>query len=165
MSAAFVWPLSLWHFLVKGCSLCRPPISISPLHSWAQNGDTTKYSISQIMSIGPKTTQKLFVAWLSDFNFSDSGKMWWPILAAVILPFDKTWCHPSNRDKTDLLRLWNFGVRTCSICKVILKFSSFKNDEDFCPAWDTVKLNLQVGFICPFVVIEPTDLSTTIVIA
>ena len=37
-------------------------ISISPLHSWAPNGDTTKYSISQNMSIGPKTTQKLCVA-------------------------------------------------------------------------------------------------------
>ena len=35
----------------------------------------------------------------------------------------------------------------------------------FSPAWDTVKLTLQVGFICPFVVIYPTDLGATIVVA
>jgi hypothetical protein len=27
----------------------------------------------------------------------------------------------------------------------------------FSPAWDAVALNLDVGFICPFVVIDPTD--------
>ena len=31
--------------------------------------------------------------------------------------------------------------------------------------WDAVKLTLQVGFICPFVVIDPTDLGATIVVA
>ena len=35
----------------------------------------------------------------------------------------------------------------------------------FCPAWDTVKLTLKVGFICPFVVDDPTDLGATIVVA
>ena len=35
----------------------------------------------------------------------------------------------------------------------------------FSPAWDTVKLTLKVGFICPFVVIDPTNLSATIVVA
>ena len=29
----------------------------------------------------------------------------------------------------------------------------------FCPAWDAVKLTLKVGFICPFVVDDPTDLA------
>ena len=28
-------------------------------------------------------------------------------------------------------------------------------------AWDEVKLTLKVGFICPFVVIDPTDLGVT----
>ena len=28
----------------------------------------------------------------------------------------------------------------------------------FSPAWDAVKLTLQVGFTCPVVVIDPTDL-------
>ena len=32
-------------------------------------------------------------------------------------------------------------------------------------AWDTVKLTLKVGFICPFVVDDPTDLGATIVVA
>ena len=35
----------------------------------------------------------------------------------------------------------------------------------FSPAWDAVKLTLQVGFICPFVVIDPIDLGATIVVA
>ena len=35
----------------------------------------------------------------------------------------------------------------------------------FSPAWDSVKLTLQVGFICPFVVEDPTDLGATIVVA
>ena len=33
------------------------------------------------------------------------------------------------------------------------------------PAWDAVKLTLKVGFICPFVVDDPTDLGATIVVA
>ena len=32
----------------------------------------------------------------------------------------------------------------------------------FSPAWDTLKLTLQVGFICPFEVIDPTNLDMTI---
>ena len=35
----------------------------------------------------------------------------------------------------------------------------------FSPAWDAVKLTLKVCFICPFVVIDPTDLGATIVVA
>ena len=35
----------------------------------------------------------------------------------------------------------------------------------FSPAWDAVKLTLHVGFICPFVVIDPIDLGATIVVA
>ena len=35
----------------------------------------------------------------------------------------------------------------------------------FSPAWDAVKLTLKAGFICPFVVDDPTDLGTTIVVA
>ena len=35
----------------------------------------------------------------------------------------------------------------------------------FSPAWDAVQLTLQVGFICPFVVIDPTDFGATIVVA
>ena len=35
----------------------------------------------------------------------------------------------------------------------------------FSPAWDAVQLTLQVGFICPFVVIDPSDLGATIVVA
>ena len=35
----------------------------------------------------------------------------------------------------------------------------------FSPAWDAVKLTLQVGFISPFVVIDPTELGATIVVA
>ena len=35
----------------------------------------------------------------------------------------------------------------------------------FSPAWDAVKLTLKVGFICPFVVNEPTNLGATIVVA
>ena len=35
----------------------------------------------------------------------------------------------------------------------------------FSPAWDAVKLTLKVGFICPFVVEDPTDLGATIVVA
>ena len=35
----------------------------------------------------------------------------------------------------------------------------------FSPAWDTVKLTLKVGFICPFVVDDPTYLGTTIMVA
>ena len=35
----------------------------------------------------------------------------------------------------------------------------------FSPAWDAVKLTLHVGFICPFVVVDPTDLGATIVVA
>ena len=34
----------------------------------------------------------------------------------------------------------------------------------FSPAWDAVILTLQVGFIRPFVVIDPTDLGATIVV-
>ena len=35
----------------------------------------------------------------------------------------------------------------------------------FSLAWDAVKLTLQVGFISPFVVIDPTGLGATIVVA
>ena len=35
----------------------------------------------------------------------------------------------------------------------------------FSPAWDANKLTLQVGFICPFVVIDPTNLGAIIVVA
>ena len=35
----------------------------------------------------------------------------------------------------------------------------------FSLAWDAVKLTLKVGFICPFVVNDPTDLGATIVVA
>ena len=35
----------------------------------------------------------------------------------------------------------------------------------FSPAWDAVTLTLDVGFICPFVVIDPTDLGATMVVA
>ena len=35
----------------------------------------------------------------------------------------------------------------------------------FSPAWDAVELTLKVGFICPFVVDDPTDLGATIVVA
>ena len=35
----------------------------------------------------------------------------------------------------------------------------------FSPTWNTVKLTLKVGFICPFVVIDPTNLGATIVLA
>ena len=35
----------------------------------------------------------------------------------------------------------------------------------FSPAWDTIEVTLQVGFICPFVVIDPTYLGATIVVA
>ena len=35
----------------------------------------------------------------------------------------------------------------------------------FSPAWDTVQPKLQVGFICPLVVIDPTNLGATIVVA
>ena len=33
----------------------------------------------------------------------------------------------------------------------------------FSPAWDTVKLTQKVGFICPFVVDDPTNLGATMV--
>ena len=33
----------------------------------------------------------------------------------------------------------------------------------FSPAWDAVQLTLQVGFICPFVVIDPSNSGSTIV--
>ena len=35
----------------------------------------------------------------------------------------------------------------------------------FSPAWDAIKLTLKVGFICPFVVDDPTNLGATIVVA
>jgi hypothetical protein len=35
----------------------------------------------------------------------------------------------------------------------------------FSPAWDAVTLTLDVGFICPSVVIDPTDLGATMVVA
>ena len=35
----------------------------------------------------------------------------------------------------------------------------------FSPAWDAIKLTLKVGFICPFVVDDPTYLGATIVVA
>ena len=35
----------------------------------------------------------------------------------------------------------------------------------FSLAWDAVKLNLKVGFICPLVVDDPPDLGATIVVA
>ena len=34
----------------------------------------------------------------------------------------------------------------------------------FSPAWDAVELAMQVGFICPFVVIDLTYLGATIVV-
>ena len=42
------------------------------------------------------------------------------------------WSHPSHRAETELL--WKFGVSTCSICKVILKFSSVTLLLQ-CPCW------------------------------
>jgi hypothetical protein len=35
----------------------------------------------------------------------------------------------------------------------------------FSPAWDAVIFTLDVGFICPFVVIDPTNLRATTVVA
>lgn len=35
----------------------------------------------------------------------------------------------------------------------------------FSPAWDAVELTRKVGFICPLVVIDPTYLGGTIVVA
>ena len=35
----------------------------------------------------------------------------------------------------------------------------------FSPAWFTVKLTLKVGFICPFVVLDPPKLGMTIMVA
>ena len=42
------------------------------------------------------------------------------------------WSHPLQRAETELL--WKFGVSTCSICKVILKFSSVTLLLQ-CPCW------------------------------
>ena len=35
----------------------------------------------------------------------------------------------------------------------------------FSPAWDAVELTLEVGLVCPFVVIDNTDIGSTIVVA
>jgi hypothetical protein len=43
----------------------------------------------------------------------------------------------------------------CSVTLILL----------FSPAWDAVILTLDVGFICPFMGIDPTDLKATKVVA
>ena len=54
------------------------------------------------------------------------------------------WSHPLQRTETELL--WNFGVSTCSICKVILKFSSVTLRLQ-CPCWKPTIYHLFVDIL------------------
>ena len=73
-------------------------------------------------------------------------------------------------------RCWKSASRRC--CSSSLIFSEGQVCYDtgyvlvfwaliwlFSPAWDAVKLTLKAGFICPFVINDPTNLGKTIVIA
>ena len=61
------------------------------------------------------------------------------------------------------------------LLRFLLKIRSFRIPDTiiclgtflwlFSPAWDAIELTLHVGFICPFVVIGPTDLGEIIVVA
>ncbi len=78
--------------------------------------------------------------------------------------------------RTRLLRWFNGGSDdTALLPLLLLKFRSVRILETivcsgplvwlFSPAWDAVILTLDVGFICPFVVIDPTDEGATTVVA
>ena len=89
-----------------------------PLHSWVQSWATTNYrttwkvpNLSSIVLKEPK-----------QFNFSDSGKMQWPILH---------WSHPSQRTETELL--WNFGVCATVFAKLSWNFHLSLRLQ--CPCW------------------------------
>ena len=78
-----------------------------------------------------------------------------------------------------LLDLQSILTMLCGVCSFAVSGATWPTMSDlsksktrativaalFSPAWDTVKLSLQVGSICPFVVIDPTDLGATIVVA
>ena len=58
-------------------------------------------------------------------------------------------------------------IRTFRTLDIIFKLCSATLLWLFSSAWDAIKLTLQVGFIsgCLFVVIDPTNLGATIVVA
>ena len=60
--------------------------------------------------------------------------MWFCSVTSPCITETMSWSHPSHRAEIELL--WNFGVRlsTCSICKVILNFSSVSLQLQF-PCW------------------------------
>ena len=63
-------------------------------------------------------------------------------------------------DNTALLSWFLLRIRSVRILDTIVCSGSLV--WLFSPAWDAVKITLQeVGFICPFVVIDPTDLGAT----
>ena len=65
-------------------------------------------------------------------------------------------------DSAVLLLRFLLKIRSVRILDTIICSEAFL--WLFSPTWDSVKLTLKVGFICPFMVIDPTDLGTTIVV-
>ena len=121
-----------------------------PLHGWAQNGISKFRPTTQIWHCcyNDKAVIGLNIGGKLDFNFTKSGKMQWPILqqwfCSVRSPYITAaihGSHPSHRAETELL--WNFGVNSCSICKVLLKFS-FVTSRLQCPCW---KLTIYRRFV------------------
>ena len=70
--------------------------------------------------------------------------MFGPVSAALLLRF--------------LLKIRFVRILDTIVCSAALLWL-------FSLAWDAVELTLQVGFICPFMLIDPTDLGETIVVA
>ena len=78
--------------------------------------------------------------------------------------------------RTRLLRWFNGGSDDTALLPLLLfKIRSVRRLDKiacseplvwlFSPAWDAVTLNLDAGFIRPFVVIDPTDYGATMVVA
>ncbi len=66
--------------------------------------------------------------------------------------------NSGGSDDTAHLQLLLLKIRSVRMLQTIIVWSgSLVCQWLFSPAWDAVTLTLDVGFICPFVVIDPTD--------
>jgi hypothetical protein len=74
--------------------------------------------------------------------------------------FDQRWFNGGS-DDTSLLPLLLLKIRSVRMLDMIV--CSGPSVWLFSPVWDAVKLTREFGFICPFVVIDPTDEATPVI--
>ena len=79
-------------------------------------------------------------------------------LRAILVNFTLFSADLALDSKTKLLKVRYVRILDTFVCSGALIWL-------FSPAWNTVKFTLKAGFVCPFVVDDPTDLGATIMVA